>query len=214
MLLTTHLNDMNYILSSFMIIGVIAASINGSLRAIRAKMDMTGAILLSFLAANGGGTVRDLLLGIPVFWIKEQSYIWLTLSVGLISFLILYNRRNVIGSRILYKFLLVTDAMGLAAFSLAGVEKAIYLNQNWVIAIIMGIWTAVGGGILADIISNQVPTVLSKELYITISCLGSTLYLILHNMLNGIVAGIIAAIFMVSFRLYSIKLKLSYPTIQ
>lgn len=213
-MLTTHLNDMNDILSCFMIIGVITASINGSLRAIRAKMDMTGAILLSFLAANGGGTVRDLLLGTTVFWIKEQSYIWLTLGVGLISFLILYNRRNVIGSRILYKFLLVTDAMGLAAFSLAGVEKAISLNQNWVIAVIMGIWTAVGGGILADIISNQVPTVLSKELYITISCLGAILYLVLYNMMNGIVAGIIAAIFMVLFRLYSIKLKLSYPTIQ
>lgn len=212
-MLAKHLQDMHELLSAFMIIGVIAASINGSLRAIRAKMDMTGAILLSFFAANGGGTVRDLLLGTTVFWINDQFYIWLTLSIGVISFLFLSYKRSVLSSRLLYRFLLVTDAMGLAAFSLAGVEKAISLSQNATIAIMMGIWTAVGGGILADIVSNEIPVVLSKEIYITIAFIGSIFYLILCHITNGILAGMISATFMILFRLYSVKFNLSFPSI-
>lgn len=213
MLLNNHIEEINRLLNAFMIIGVFAAAINGVLRAIRARMDIAGAILLSFLTANGGGTIRDLLLGTTVFWIKEQFYIWLTLSIGILSFIIMYNKRHVISSSSVYKFLLITDSMGLAAFSLAGVEKAQSCHQNMTIAIMMGVWTAVGGGIIADIASNEVPVVLTKEIYATIAFLGSVMYFVLNNIINSTVAGIISAIFMIAFRLYSVKKGLKYPTI-
>lgn len=213
MLLNNHIEEINRLLSAFMIIGVFAAAINGVLRAIRAKMDVAGAILLSFLTANGGGTVRDILLGTTVFWIKEQFYIWLTLIIGTTSFFIIYKKRHVISSASVYKFLLITDSMGLAAFSLAGVEKAQACHQNMTISLMMGVWTAVGGGILADIASNEIPVILTKEIYATIALLGSLLYFMLNNLINSTLAGIVSAVFMIVFRLYSVKRGLKYPTI-
>ena len=219
-MITTHLEitnhnlqEISHLLSSFMIIGVIATSMNGAIRAIKARMDITGAILLAFITSNAGGTIRDLLLGQQIFWIKEQFYVWLTLIIGALTFFIIYNKRHVISSRLLYKFLIVTDAMGLAAFSLAGIEKAIAFNQNNTIAVIMGIWTAIGGGIIADVVSNQVPQVLSEELYITVSFIGAVIYLYLNGRINNILAGLIAAIIMVLLRIYSVKFNWRLPTI-
>lgn len=210
--LQVPLQHISYVLNFFMIMGVIAASMSGALRAIKARMDITGAILLAFITANAGGTVRDLILETPVFWIQQQFYIWLTLIVGAATFGILYLKRHVIGSKKLYKILITTDAMGLAAFSLAGVEKAVSCNQNSMVAIIMGIWTAIGGGILADTISNQVPLVLSQELYITVSCVGSVIYLTLAKTMNSMLAGVIAVLVMFLFRIYSVKYHVRYPT--
>lgn len=214
MLSLIHPEKINLLLASFMIVGVIAASISGALRAIEAKMDITGAILLAFLASNSGGTVRDVILNSTVFWVKDQFYIWLTLVVGALTFTIVYFQSKVITSRKLHRALIITDAMGLAAFSLAGVEKSLACGQNNVIAIIMGIWTAIGGGIIADIISNRIPLVFSQELYITVAFVGSILYLTLTNYIDHTTAAMIATIIMVMLRLYSVKYNLRYPIIR
>lgn len=208
-----HLDEISYLLYTFMIFGVIASSVSGALRAIEAKMDITGAILLAFITGNAGGTVRDLILGTTVFWITNQFYIWLTFIVGCITFILIYYKREVIGNLFLHRALITTDAMGLAAFSLAGVEKTLSLGQNYALAIIMGIWTAIGGGIVGDIISNRVPLVLSQELYITVAFVGSISYLVLLSFLPHIIASIIAAILMVLLRIYSVKFNWRFPTI-
>ncbi|MFN7094522.1 MAG: trimeric intracellular cation channel family protein, partial [Burkholderiales bacterium] len=135
-LLRNHLQEISYLLYFFMIFGVIAASISGAIRAIEAKMDITGAVLLAFLAANAGGTIRDILLNSTVFWIKDQFYIWLTFIVGAVTFIIIYFKSKVFDNKKLRAILIITDAMGLAAFSLAGVEKSISLGQNNLIAVI------------------------------------------------------------------------------
>lgn len=118
-----------------------------------------------------------------------------------------------IGNLFLHRALITTDAMGLAAFSLAGVEKTLNLGQNPALAIIMGIWTAIGGGIVADIISNRVPLVLSQELYITVAFVGSVSYLVLVLFLPHIIASIIAALLMILLRIYSVKFNWRFPTI-
>jgi uncharacterized membrane protein YeiH len=212
-LFRNHLQEISYLLYFFMIFGVIAASISGAIRAIEAKMDITGAVLLAFLAANAGGTIRDLLLNSTVFWIKDQFYIWLTFIVGAVTFIIIYFKSKVFDNKKLRAILIITDAMGLAAFSLAGVEKSISLGQNNLIAVIMGVWTAVGGGIIADIISNRVPLVFSQELYMSIALLGSLCYLGLYGYMNHIIAGLIAALVMILLRLYSVKFRWKFPTI-
>ncbi len=200
-------------LLTFFIIGIIASSISGVIRAIEARMDITGAILLAFIASNAGGTVRDIILGVRVFWIRDQYYIWLTIIVGALGFMIVYVNHKVINSRTLYKVLIFTDAMGLAAFSLAGVEKSLNMGHNYTIAIIMGMWTAIGGGIAADIITNRVPLVLSKEFYITVALVGSICFILFSYIMPRTYASGLAALIMITFRLYSVKYGWKLPII-
>ncbi len=209
-----HLYEINYLLYIFMICGVITSSISGALRAIESKMDITGAILLAFLTSNAGGTIRDIILGTTVFWIKDQFYIWITLIIGSLSFIIVYFEKQVIGRKKIHTILIVTDAMGLAAFSLAGVEKSLVMGQNDITAILMGVWTAIGGGIIADIISNRIPLVFSQELYITVAFFGAICYLTLINFsVIHSFASVIAALLMILLRLYSVKYKWKFPII-
>lgn len=209
-----ELQHISHLLTFFMIVGVIAAGISGAVRAVEAKMDITGAILLAFITSNAGGTVRDIVLGSEVFWIHDQMYIWLSCGIGAITFAWVYYKGKFLGNRKINSILIITDAMGIAAFSLAGVEKSISFGQNNVIAIIMGVWTAVGGGIIADVISNRVPMVFTYELlYITVAFFGSVCYLILANSMDHITASIIASVFMIAMRLLSVKYKWKFPTV-
>jgi uncharacterized membrane protein YeiH len=208
-----HIPKVSAILYVFMITGVIAASVSGAIRAIESKMDITGAILLAFIAGNAGGTIRDVILGSIPFWVHDQFYIWISLITGLLTYIIIYYQYKIVTSKLLYRILIISDAMGIAAFSLAGVEKALSLNQNSLIAVIMGVWTAIGGGISADIITNRVPLVFSQELYITVAFVGSVLYLLLAGIfgLNQVLSGIIAAFLMIALRLCSVKFKWKLP---
>lgn len=212
-LTTLNLINMKDLLFFLTILGVIACSISGVLRAIKAKMDITGAILLAFITANGGGTVRDIIIGAEPFWVSTSLYIWLTFGLAVLTYGIFYYNRTVISNKLLFNALLITDACGLAAFSLTGVQKTLLYNHSPLIAIIMGVWTAVGGGIIADIISNKVPLVFSEELYMTISLIGSLTYLVLSGNLNEIFASFIAALIMIATRLLSVKYHLKFPTI-
>lgn len=200
-----YIHHLSWILEVFLIIGVIAASISGALRAIDSKMDISGAILLAFVLSNAGGTFRDLFLGTTVFWVQQQFYIWLSCGAGAATFLLCYFKPKILAHRRLNQMLLFTDAIGLGVFCLIGVEKSYALGQNTLIAIIMGVWTAVGGGIIVDVIANRVPLVFSSELYISVSLSGAILYILLSYFLPHTLAGFIAVIFMVIFRMLSIK---------
>lgn len=211
-----HLNTLepfNYLLNIFMILGVIAAGISGVMKAIKAKMDITGAVLLSFIAGNGGGTIRDIILKVNVFWIVNQYYIWISIIVGITIFLLANFKKEILSNKRINKTILITDAMGLATFSLAGVEKALGLGHNMVIAILMGLCTAIGGGIAADIVSNRIPAVFSRELYISVSLLGCICYLILYANINHVIASIISVISMILLRIYSVKFNWKLPKI-
>lgn len=210
-----QLHSISILLQCFMLFGVAAASISGAIRAVECKMDITGAILLAFVTANAGGTIRDVILGSEVFWIRDQTYIWLTCIIGAATFITIYFKGQIWGNKKINSMLLVTDAMGIAAFSLAGVEKSLAFGQNNAVAVIMGVWTAIGGGIIADVISNRIPFVFTHALlYITVSFFGSICFLALaNNNVSHTLASIIAAFFMIGFRLMSIKYKWKLPKI-
>ena len=144
--ITSQLNEISILLQCFMIFGISAASISGAIRAVECKMDITGAILLAFITANAGGTIRDVILGSEVFWIRDQIFIWQTCIIGALTFILIYYKGHVLGNKKINSILLITDAMGIAAFSLAGVEKSLVFGQNNAVAVVMGVWTAVGGG--------------------------------------------------------------------
>ncbi len=196
------------LLTVCMIAGVIAGATAGALRAVEVKMDFSGAMLLAFFAANFGGTFRDLVLGVPVFWVYESYYAWMSLTVGLVIFLIYRYEQKILKHDFILKSLLWADAFGLAAFSIAGSEKALLLGHNPSIAIFMGIWTAVGGGIVADIVANRPPAVFSSEFYITVSLVGSTTYVCLSEWFQRPAAAALALMIIVLFRIAAVKLKL------
>ena len=123
--------------------------------------------IFALVAALGGGTLRDLLLGAPVFWIADQSYLFAAVAAGLLTF---------IAARLLRlprDFFMILDAAGLALFAVLGTSKALALGVPWLVASVMGVVTGVFGGVLRDVLCNEVPLVFSGELYATAAWGGS-----------------------------------------
>lgn len=157
-------------------IGVIACTVAATVLAKRLKFDLFGALLISFIGSVGGGTLRDLLLNRhPIFWLHDLNYIYVITSVSILVQVFYHHVERL--DRAMRWF----DAMGLAAFTVIGVEAALSRNMSAPIVMIMGAFTAIIGGILRDIVCRQIPLVLQKEIYITASVIGSTYYLIMLN---------------------------------
>lgn len=164
-------------------VGVIACAIAGTLLAQHKGFDVTGCILVSMANAVGGGTLRDLALDRhPLFWMTDLNYMFVITATSLIlqTFFHLYHKID--------RAVKLFDAIGLAAFSVIGFKVALNQDMSSLIAIMMGVWTAIIGGLLRDIICNQIPLVLQREIYITASIVGSVAYLLLDYL--GVHAGV------------------------
>ena len=159
------------------LLGTIVFAMTGSLVARRKQLDVFGVVVIAFVTAVGGGTLRDMILGnTPVFWVHDPTYIvtvlaGVILTVFLVRFNLLPNRP-----------LLVADACGLALFTVIGTQVALNLSTHWSIAIVMGIMSSVAGGMVRDVLSDDIPLVLRKEIYATASLCGAISYLVLVGM--------------------------------
>jgi uncharacterized membrane protein YeiH len=156
-------------------LGTFVFAVTGALKARTHQMDLLGAAILAFVTAYGGGTVRDILIGIkPVNWMNDYLALGLVVSAVLIVWLF---PDNVIRFR---RTIFLTDALGLGFFTVLGIYKSLALGINSGFAILMGVVTATFGGLLADILSNTVPDLLKKgELYATACLIGGLLQVIL-----------------------------------
>ncbi|MDE4456015.1 trimeric intracellular cation channel family protein [Psychrobacter sp. DAB_AL62B] len=155
-------------------VGVIACAIAGTLLAQHKGFDVAGCILVSMVNAIGGGTLRDMALDRhPLFWMTDLNYVIVITLTSLILqiFFHLYHKID--------NALKLFDAIGLAAFSVIGFKVALAQDMSPVIAVMMGVWTAIIGGLLRDIICNEIPLLLQREIYITASVAGSLTYLVL-----------------------------------
>jgi uncharacterized membrane protein YeiH len=152
--------------------GVFVFALSGGLAAARKRMDLFGFIVVALLPAVGGGTVRDVVLGADVFWIADTTVIWVTIAAALVAFLF--------SARIERRAMAVAwcDAIGLALFSVLGASKALALTDSPTIAVMMGVTTAVAGGLIRDVVCNDLPLVLHREIYATAAFLGSTVYVV------------------------------------
>lgn len=148
-------------------LGVIVFAISGALVASRKQMDLVGFALLGTVTGIGGGTLRDLLLGLPVFWVNEPAYLVTCVIVSCIVFF----TAHIPQSR--YRLLLWFDALGLALFAVTGAERALLAGAGPIVAVTMGVVTATFGGILRDVLGAQSPVVLSREVYVTAALLGA-----------------------------------------
>ena len=151
-------------------IGVFVFAISGGVLAVRKQMDFLGVIVLAFLPAIGGGTLRDIILDEPVFWLNDTVTLLLAVAGGLAAF---FFYRFV--SR--FRALRWPDAVGMSLFAVSGAAKAMALGHGFLVVLIMGAMTASAGGLIRDVVANEEPLVLKDgELYATCALAGSLVY--------------------------------------
>lgn len=162
---------MLYLLDMF---GVAVFAVTGAMAAGRKRMDVFGIVIVALVTAIGGGTLRDLLLGrCPVFWMTDPAY----LLVAAVSALLTFVCARFLRFPRLTLFLF--DAMGLAVFTVVGCRNAMDFEVSSVIVVLMGMVTGVVGGIMRDILCDEIPLILCREVYATASLLGAVIYVYL-----------------------------------
>ena len=156
---------MNQILFSLDLIGTFVFAISGVISASKNKLDLFGALFLGFITAVGGGTVRDLLLGVaPVSWVRDTYYLFIIILAVAVTYLF---KRHVLKLR---KTLFFFDTVGIGVFTILGLQKALILDVSPIVAVIMGTFSAVLGGVIRDILVNDIPLIFN--------CLKDLMYLL------------------------------------
>jgi len=193
-----------YVLDLF---GVAVFTISGSLAAGRKKMDIFGVMVLGLVTALGGGTLRDMLLDSgSVFWIENRLYLLVVFITAVITFV------SVRVLTIPKRGLLISDAIGLAVFTLIGTSKTLEIISSDIVAVLMGIITGVAGGMIRDVLSAEVPLILRKEIYATAALCGSLIYVVMrHTSIPEILGVILSMAVTLSIRLAAIHWSLSLP---
>ena len=190
------------------ILGTIAFAISGALMAMNKKMDPFGVFIIAFVTAVGGGTLRDVLIGRqPVIWMNDITYIFL---IGIAVIIAILFRKKL---RYLQKSLFLFDTIGLGIFTITGTEIGINANFHPIISIALGTMTACFGGVIRDILCNQVPILFRKEIYATACIFGSIAFIILHNLtIDQNIVYVSTSLIVISIRLVAVKHHLSLPT--
>lgn len=147
--------------------GVAVFAATGALAASRKELDLIGFVFLAGVTGTGGGTLRDLILDVPVFWVENHTYIIICAAVAILVFfaapLVEYR----------YRLLLWLDAVGLAAYSVLGAAKGLEASGSAIVALVTGILTATFGGILRDVLSGEPSVLLRPEIYVTAALAGA-----------------------------------------
>lgn len=158
------------------ILGICVEAITGAIAAGRKKMDFFGVMLIACITALGGGTVRDTLFNThPLTWVAHPQYLLYTSACAFLTIFLASSLARIM------KIFLILDALGLSTFVIIGTQKTLVNGFSPGIAIISGMLTGICGGMLRDILCNDIPLVLRKELYAVIALGGALLYIALDN---------------------------------
>ena len=153
------------------LLGVAVFAVTGALVASRKQMDIVGFALLATVTGIGGGTLRDLVLGLaPVFWVRQPLYVAVCVAVAAIVFF----TAHIPESR--YRLLLWLDALGLSFFCVVGTATALATGTGAFISIVMGVITATFGGVVRDVLGGEIPVILQREIYATAALAASTAF--------------------------------------
>ena len=195
--------------SYFNLFAVAMFAISGALAASDKNMykDLFGLSFTGFATAVGGGTLRDIILGShPIAWVADNNYI-IAITAGIILTIIFKRQLAKIP-----KILLVFDTIGIAIYTIIGMEKALELNVAPLAAVIMGLFTAVMGGVIRDTLINEIPQIFRKEIYATACIAGALVYLALkYSSMPDIWSAVISIITIIAVRLAAVKFKWSLP---
>jgi len=155
---------------AIMYIGDVVFAMSGALMAARYKMDIIGFIMIGAVTGIGGGTIRDLLLGRTVWWTHDPAELILVITVSVITFFFITN------DIMRKKGMIWADAIGLSVFAVVGCHIALDFGSPFYIAVVVGMITATGGGVIRDVLTNNQPMIMSGQLYATAALLGSLSY--------------------------------------
>lgn len=186
---------------------VAVSALTGVIEAGRKRMDVIGVVMVGCATALGGGTVRDVLLDRAVFWISNQSYLIVALATTLATFV------AVRGLRLSPRLFLVPDAIGLALFTVAGTQIALELQAPWLAASLLGVITGVVGGVLRDVLCNDVPLIFVRgELYASAAWAGALALIGLQAAgLSAVAAAWSAMAVILALRLAAIAFRITLP---
>lgn len=191
------------------IIGVFVFTISGVLTGLNKKLDAFGVFIIAFVTALGGGTLRDILIGkTPVGWMVDLKYLYI---IVLAYFVTIFFKKQLEKLRI---SLFLFDSIGLGVFTIIGIEKGIEFGLHPIICIALGTITASFGGVIRDILCNEIPVIFRKEIYATVCIFGGIMFFVLQKInLNHDILYLITSLFMISFRLLSVKYKWYLPSL-
>ena len=156
-------------------LGTAVFAVTGVLAVNRRGLDVFGGVVLGTVTSLGGGTIRDLIIGAPVFWLLDTNYVLVAIVAALVAF---FASRRI---RSTYTLLLYLDALGAALFGIQATEKVLGLQDGWVIAVAMGVLTSIGGGLIRDVLAGRPTLLMSREIYATPILFGCVLYTVLRN---------------------------------
>ncbi len=187
--------------------GTFVFAISGVLTAAEKRLDFFGATVIGFVTAIGGGTLRDILLGAtPVAWMQNNTYFWVIVAAVLVT--ILFRKQVSSLKRTLFLF----DTIGIATFTMLGLKKGLLMGISPVMAVLMGLSTAVFGGVIRDILCNEVPLIFKREIYATACIAGALSYLLLNAIgLPELICESAAVVLIIAVRIIAIRYNIALP---
>ena len=190
------------------ILGTIAFAISGVLIALNKRLDPFGILIIAFVTAVGGGTLRDVLIDAPVAWMRNLIYVYVIVCSAVLA--VIFRKRL----SYIRKSLFLFDTIGISLYTIVGVEKGIAAGFHPIICIALGTMTACFGGVIRDILCNEIPIIFRKEIYATACILGAIAYFLLHySPITENFIVIISGSIVIVVRLLAVYYKLSLPSI-
>ncbi|MGL2994060.1 trimeric intracellular cation channel family protein [Flavobacterium sp. TSSA_36] len=191
------------------LIGTLAFAISGALTALHKKMDPFGVLIIAFVTAVGGGTLRDVLIGrTPVGWMQDLNYLYI-ITLGFILVVVFRGK--------IHQFklsMLLSDTIGLGVFTLIGIQKGLDYGVHPFICVSLGTMTACFGGVIRDVLCVEIPIIFRKEIYATICILGGFVFFLLKKWeFADELVYLITSLVIILVRLLAVKFKWSLPTL-
>jgi len=192
------------------VLGIVAFAVSGSLAAIEKRLDFFGVLTIALVTSIGGGTLRDVLIGnTPVSWLHNLNTFYIIIASAILA--IIFRQRL----RIFRTSLFLFDTIGIGLFTLVGLEKGVEINLHPLICISLGTITACFGGVLRDILCNEIPVIFRKEIYATACIVGGFVFFGLRYLnLNDDLIYLLTAATVIVIRILAVVKKWSFPPIE
>ncbi len=203
--------DVNNMIDLIDAIGVFAFAISGIRMAANKGFDLFGAFVVGFATAIGGGTIRDLLLGVTPVWMTNSLYV--TMTILALLFVVVFRKRLIHMNVTLFIF----DTFGLALYTVVGIEKTLAMDYvyPWWVPITMGTLGGAAGGIIRDVLLAEVPLIFKKEIYATACIFGGVIFFICDALgANHLISDFVCAGFVVAARIFAVRYGISIPKIK
>lgn len=191
------------------VLGTIAFAISGVSAAMNKRMDAFGVLIIAFVTSVGGGTLRDILINqTPVTWMVDMTYVYVIFAATV--FTVIFKQKI----NYLRTSLFLFDTIGIAVFTVVGIQKGLAANLHPIICVSLGTMTASFGGVLRDMLCNDIPVIFRKEIYATACILGGIAYFLLRYLpINDNIIFMIAGAVVILVRLIAVKYHISLPTL-